>query len=86
MKPTVNRQQYGMFLANACRGVPAEFLLQKSKRIDLAHAMGETPEMLAREMEMIYSLRRPAATKSPRQLAKSVMRIHDTTIRALRNA
>ena len=69
---TTTRQVYGMYVRNAAN-LPEEFIREYSARIDLAHEFGETPEMLANELKLRYSLRRPARTKTPRQLAKRVV-------------
>lgn len=79
---TTNRQQYGMNVRNAAN-LPEDFIRTKTARIDLAWQTGEPPEMLADELRLLYSLRRPAPTKTPRQLAKRIMRIHDNTMTAL---
>ena len=70
---TINRQQYGMSVRNAA-SLPEDFIRTLSARIDLAWQIGETPEMLAEELRLRYSLRCPAPTKTPRQLAARVVR------------
>jgi hypothetical protein len=83
---SVTLGNYTNFVRNAAKGVPDTFIREKAARIELAHRVGETPEMLAREIELLYSLRRPGRTKTPRELAKNVMRVHDNTIEILKRA
>jgi hypothetical protein len=71
---TVDEGNYIRFVANAS-ALPHDFLAAHAERISLAYKMGETPEMIAEELKLRYSLRRSAPTKSPRALATRVMRV-----------
>jgi hypothetical protein len=71
---TVDEGNYLRFVANAAN-LPHDFVAAHAERISLAYKMGETPEMIAEELKLRYSLRRPMPTKSPRTLASRVVRI-----------
>ena len=71
---TVDEGNYLRFVTNAAN-LPHDFLSAQAKRISLAYSMGETPEMIAGELRLRYSLRRAAPTKTPRALAVRVVRL-----------
>jgi hypothetical protein len=71
---TVTEGNYLRFVTNAAN-LPHDFLIAHAARISLAYRMGETPEMIAEELKLRYSLRRPAPTKSPRSLAIRVVKV-----------
>lgn len=70
---TVDEGNYLRFVTNTAN-LPHDFLVAHAVRISLAYKMGETPEMIAEELKLRYSLRRPAPTKSPRTIAARVVR------------
>lgn len=83
---SVSRTVYGCAVREAAR-LPETFIAENIARIDRAFQYGETVEQIVAELKMLYSIRpihRPM--KSPRALAKRVMRIHDTTIQMLKDA
>jgi hypothetical protein len=70
----VSRTVYGIAVAEAAR-LPNDFIREKTARIDLAFKAGEPIAMIVEELKLLYSLRRPARSKTPRQLAKSIVRV-----------
>lgn len=65
---------YLRFVQNAA-SVPHEFIKGLLPRIERAYDMGETVEMIAEEVTLRFSLRRPPATKTPRALAARFVRV-----------
>lgn len=55
--------------------LPHQFIQAHMGRIERAYDFGETPEMIAEEMRVRYSLVGHRPTKTPRQLAKRVVRV-----------
>jgi hypothetical protein len=65
---------YLRFVQNATKA-PHDFIKGLLPRIERAYDMGETVEMIADEINLRFSLRRPPATKTPRALAARVVRV-----------
>lgn len=65
---------YLISVQNAAR-CSHEFFAGLLPRIERAYEMGETVEMIADEISLRFSLRRPAATKTPRALAARFVRV-----------
>lgn len=64
---------YLMAIVDACN-IEQDFIDRHLPRIHLAYKMGEPIAMIADELKLRYSLRRPAPTETPRQLAVRVVR------------
>jgi hypothetical protein len=72
---TTTFSNYLRFVQNATAKVPHEFIKGLLPRIERAYDTGETVEMVAEEITLRFSLRRPLATKTPRALAARVVRV-----------
>lgn len=55
--------------------LPNDFLATQSTRIQSAFDMGEPISMLVEEMKLRFQLRRPPATRTPRQFATRIVRV-----------
>lgn len=71
---TVSFGIYSQTIQNACP-FPHDFFRANAARIQRAYDHGEPLWMIIDELKLVHSMRRPAPTKTPRQLAAKVVRI-----------
>jgi len=69
---TVSYTTYTIAVSEAAR-LPIDFMKANAARVDRAFNMGEPISFIVEELRMIYSLRRPQPSKTPRQLAVRVV-------------
>ena len=65
---------YKQAIANACI-FPNAFLQEHAARIEQAFDHGEPVQMIIDELKMRYRIRPVRSTKTPRQIAKRVVRV-----------
>jgi hypothetical protein len=65
--------------------LPHSFIQEQMKRIERAFDHGEPIHMIVEELKMVFAIRPMwSPTKTPRQLAKRVMKLHDETMAMLK--